>query len=141
MPMPNSTTCRSAFQQASSGKLKNIVHSSIRDDALTNADECSLNVRRGARGKIDMGAYRMRFLWADEIDADHAHYQKLLQRWGSDEAIDDMEHAFGSLFWQMPERVPSVALDAQTGQAAFEEAAALWAATPSARWPGWLRDI
>ena len=45
-----------------------------------------------------MGTYRMRFLWADEIDADHAHYQKLLQRWGSDEAIDDMEHAFGSLF-------------------------------------------
>ena len=52
-----------------------------------------------------MGTYRMRFLWPDEIDADRAHYRKLLEKWGSDEAIDDMEHAFGSLFWQMPERV------------------------------------
>lgn len=43
-------------------------------------------------------AYRMRFLWPDEIDADRAHYQKLLEKWGSDEAIDDMEYAFGSLF-------------------------------------------
>ena len=55
-----------------------------------------------------MGTYRMRFLWADEIDADRAHYERLLARWGSDEAIDDMEHAFGSIFWQMPERVPCV---------------------------------
>jgi hypothetical protein len=78
-----------------------------------------------------MDTYRMRFLWADEIDADHAHYQKLLQRWGSDEAIDDMEHAFGSLFWQMPGRVPCVVtLDARTQQAAFEEAAALWQRHP-----------
>jgi len=45
-----------------------------------------------------MGSYRMRFLWPDEIDADRAHYQKLLEKWGCDEAIDDMEHAFGSLF-------------------------------------------
>ena len=66
-----------------------------------------------------MGTYRMRFLWPDEIDADQAHYERLLAKWGSDEAIDDMEHAFGSLFWQMPERVPCVvALDTQTGQAA-----------------------
>ena len=75
-------------------------------------------------------AYRMRFLWPDEIDADQAHYQQLLERWGSDEAIDDMEHAFGSLFWQMPERVPCVALDAQTGQAARKQAAALWQRHP-----------
>src|ERR1700751_4790345 len=81
-------------------------------------------------GKIDMGAYRMRFLWPDEIDADRAHYQKLLERWGSDEAIDDMEHAFGSLYWQMLERVPSVALDAQTGQAAREEATLRWQRHP-----------
>ena len=77
-----------------------------------------------------MGTYRMRFLWADEIDADHAHYQKLLQRWGSDEAIDDMEHAFGSIFWQKPERVPCISLRARTGQEAFEEAAALWQRHP-----------
>ena len=38
-----------------------------------------------------MGTYRMRFLWPDEIDADRAHYRKLLEKWGSDEAIDDME--------------------------------------------------
>jgi len=38
-----------------------------------------------------MGTYRMRFLWPDEIDADRAHYQQLLEKWGSDEAIDDME--------------------------------------------------
>ena len=44
-------------------------------------------------------AYRMRFLWPDEINADRAHYERLLEKWGSDEAIDDMEHAFGSLFW------------------------------------------
>ena len=65
-------------------------------------------------------AYRMRFRWPDEIDADQAHYQQLLEKWGSDEAIDDMEHAFGSLFWQMPERVPCVVtLEAQTGQEAL----------------------
>ena len=82
-------------------------------------------------GKIDMGAYRMRFLWPDEIDADQAHYQKLLEKWGSEEAIDDMEHAFGSRFSQMPERVPCVvALDAQTGQAAREEAAVRWQRHP-----------
>ena len=76
-------------------------------------------------------AYRMRFLWPDEIDADGAHYERLLQKWGSDEAIDDMEHAFGSLFWQMPERVPCVvALDAQTGEAAREEAAVRWQRHP-----------
>ena len=77
-----------------------------------------------------MGTYRMRFLWADEIDADRAHYERLLERWGSDEAIDDMEHAFGSIFWQMPERVPCVSLRASTGQEAFEEAAALWQRHP-----------
>src|SRR5437016_1008801 len=71
------------------------------------------NCSRCARGDR-MGAYRMRFLWPDEINADHAHYEKLLQKWGSDEAIDDMEHAFGSLFWQMPERSPSIVLDAET---------------------------
>src|SRR6267154_6311711 len=81
-------------------------------------------------GKLDMGTYRMRFLCADEIDADHAHYQKLLERWGSDEAIDDMEHAFGSIFWQMPERVPCVPLRARAGQAAFVEAATLWRQHP-----------
>src|SRR5207249_5109597 len=73
---------------------------------------------------------RMRFLWPDEIDADKAHYERWLAKWGSDEAIDDMEHAFGSLFWQMPERVPCVALDAQTGQAARKQAAALWQRHP-----------
>jgi hypothetical protein len=57
-------------------------------------------------------------LWPDEIDADRVNYQKLLEKWGSDEAIDDMEHAFGSLFWQMPERVPCVALSARTDQEA-----------------------
>ena len=86
-------------------------------------------------------SYRMRFLWPDEIDADQAHYQKLLEKWGSDEAIDDMEHAFGSLFWQMPERVPCVvALDAQTGQAARGGRSALAAASPARR-AGGLRDI
>jgi hypothetical protein len=80
-----------------------------------------------------MGTYRMRFLWPDEIDADRANYQKLLERWGSDEAIDDMEHAFGSLFWQMAERVRCVVtLDARTQQAAFEEAAARWQRHPLA---------
>jgi hypothetical protein len=83
-----------------------------------------------AQEEITM-AYRMRFLWPDEIDADQAHYQQLLEKWGSDEAIDDMEHAFGSLFWQMPERVPCVvALDAQTGEAAREEAAVRWQRHP-----------
>ncbi len=77
-----------------------------------------------------MGTYRMRFLWADEIDADRAHYERLLERWGSDEAIDDMEHAFGSIFWQMPERVPCVPLRARAGQEAFEEAATLWRQHP-----------
>ena len=78
-----------------------------------------------------MGTYRMRFLWPDEIDADRAHYQKLLKKWGSEEAIDDMEHAFGSVFWQVPERVPCVVtLDAQTKQAAIEEAAAQWQRHP-----------
>ena len=77
-----------------------------------------------------MGTYRMRFLWPDEIDADRAHYQKLLEKWGSDEAIDDMEHAFGSLFWQMPERVPCVALSARTDQEAIEEAAIQWQRHP-----------
>jgi hypothetical protein len=74
--------------------------------------------------------YRMRFLWPDEIDADQAHYQKLLEKWGNDEAIDDMEPAFGSLFWQMPERVPSVALVARTDQEALEEAAMRWRRHP-----------
>ena len=77
-----------------------------------------------------MGTYRMRFLWPDEIDADRAHYQKLLEKWGSDEAIDDMEHAFGSLFWQMPERVPCVTLGAKTGLEALEEAAMRWQRHP-----------
>jgi len=77
-----------------------------------------------------MGTYRMRFLWPDEIDADHAHYEKLLQKWGSDEAIDDMEHAFGSLFWQMPERVPCVVLDAETQVDALAEAAKRWQRHP-----------
>ena len=78
-----------------------------------------------------MGTYRMRFLWPDEIDADRAHYRKLLEKWGSDEAIDDMEHAFGSLFWQMAERVPCVVtLDAKTGLEALEEAATRWQRHP-----------
>jgi hypothetical protein len=77
-----------------------------------------------------MGAYRMRFLWPDEIDADHAQYEKLLQKWGSDEAIDDMEQAFGSLFWQMPERVPCVILDAETQIDALAEAAKRWQRHP-----------
>ena len=85
--------------------------------------------------------YRMRFLWPDEIDADQAHYQKLLEKWGSDEAIDDLEHAFGSLFWQMSERVPCVALDAQTGQAARKEGRSAMAAASSARRPGGLRNL
>jgi hypothetical protein len=73
----------------------------------------------------------MRFLWADEIDADRAHYERLLVKWGSDEAIDDMEHAVGSIFWQMPERVPCVVtLDARTGQQTLEEAATLWQRHP-----------
>ena len=75
-------------------------------------------------------AYRMRFLWPDEIDADRAHYEGLLEKWGSDEAIDDMEHAFGSLFWQMPERVPCVALIARRDQEAIEEAAIQWRRHP-----------
>jgi hypothetical protein len=80
--------------------------------------------------EIEMGTYRMRFLWPDEIDADRAHYETLLERWGSEEAIDDMEHAFGSIFWQMPERVPCVALDAHTDQEALGEAAARWRQHP-----------
>jgi hypothetical protein len=73
-----------------------------------------------------MGTYRMRFLWPDEIDADRAHYRKLLEKWGSDEAIDDMEHAFG-----MAERVPCVVtLDAKTGLEALEEAATRWQRHP-----------
>src|SRR3982074_120063 len=72
----------------------------------------------------------MRFLWPDEIDADRAHYQKLLEKWGSDEAIDDMEHAFGSLFWQMPERVPCVALEACTDLEALGGAAMRWQGRP-----------
>ena len=79
-------------------------------------------------GDIDMGAYRMRFLWPDEIGGDCAHYDRLLKKWGSDEAIDDMEHAFGS--WQMPERVLCVVLNAQTGQEALEEAATRWQRHP-----------
>jgi hypothetical protein len=43
--------------------------------------------------------YRMRFLWPDEIDADRAHYEELLEKWGSD---DDMEHAFGGCFGRCP---------------------------------------
>ena len=77
-----------------------------------------------------MGTYRMRFLWPDEIDADRAHYEKLLEKWGSDEAIDNMEHAFGSLFWQMPERVPCVALIGRTDQEAIEEAGIQWQRHP-----------
>jgi hypothetical protein len=97
---------------------------------LTFHVRCSLNVRRYARGDRHMGTYRMRFLWPDEIDADRAHYETLLERWGSDEAIDDMEHAFGSIVWQMPERVLCVALDAHTDQEALEEAAARWRRHP-----------
>ena len=88
-----------------------------------------------------MGTYRMRFLWPDEIDADHAHYEKLLQKWGSDEAIDDMEHAFGSLFWQMPERVPCVVLDAETQVDALAEAAKRWQPAPQARRPRGLSHL
>jgi hypothetical protein len=73
-----------------------------------------------------MSPYRMRFLWPDEIDADRAHYERLLAKWGSDEAIDDMEHAFGSLFWQLPARGPCVLLDARTDQEALAEAAPRW---------------
>jgi len=68
---------------------------------LDSPAQCSLIVPISAK-EIDVGTYRMRFLWPDEIDADRAHYRKLLEKWGSDEAIDDMEHAFGSLFWQRP---------------------------------------
>jgi len=77
-----------------------------------------------------VGTYRMRFLWPDEIDADRAHYRQLLEKWGSDEAIDDMEHAFGSLFWQMLERVPCMALSARKDQEAIEEAAIQWQRHP-----------
>src|SRR5437588_4398382 len=88
------------------------------------------NCSQKAQEEIAM-AYRMRFLWPDEIDADRAHYRKLLERWGSDEAIDDMEHAFGSIFWQMPERVPCIPLTAETQQAALEEAATRWQQHPA----------
>lgn len=77
-----------------------------------------------------MVAYRMRFLWPDEIDADRAHYAKLEEKWGDDASIDDMEPAFGSFFWQMPERIPCVRLTAQSGQEAVEEAATLWRQAP-----------
>ena|SRR5436190_17025886 len=77
-----------------------------------------------------MSGYRMRFLWPDEIDADRAHYAQLLEKWGDDEGIDDMEPAFGSIFWQMPERVPCIPLNALAEQEAFDEAAKVWQQAP-----------
>src|SRR5438477_10976450 len=43
---------------------------------LDSRARCSLIVHSSARG-VAM-SYRMRFLWPDEIDADGAHYRKLL---------------------------------------------------------------
>src|SRR5437868_14835324 len=69
---------------------------------LDTPASCSLIVLGCAIGGSAWAPTGCVFYSPDEIDADRGHYQKLLEKWGSDEAIDDMEHAFGSLFWQRP---------------------------------------
>src|SRR5204863_2909612 len=96
---------------------------------LDSPAQCSLIVRVSAIGDR-RGHLQHALPVAGRDRADRAHYRKLLEKWGSDEAIDDAEHAFGSLFWQMPERVPCVTLDAKTGLEALEEAAMRWQRHP-----------
>ena len=84
--------------------------------------------------------YRMRFLWPDEIDAERCHMAALKRKWvvrhGSfdqaafNEALDDSDEAWGSIYWVMPERVPCIELTVRDQGEMLEEAWRHWQEGP-----------